>query len=188
MRHIATYSSSSAETDCVRSGLTYTCIREGIYTEAFPLFLNWYADTAEIILPCDGEIAFTSREDLAEGTARLMLGGGYENKTVLLTAGETITAREIVDTIIQSTDRELKIRYVSEEEFLAHHTQHDKGKKPVVLFEILASWWTAAARGELKIVDGLLREILCREPLTPHHAVKKLLQEKGDHTWHQNYA
>ncbi|KAJ5629101.1 hypothetical protein N7490_011329 [Penicillium lividum] len=170
------------------SGLTYTFIREGIYTEAFPLFLNWYADTAHIILPCDGEIAFTSRDDLAEGTARLMLGGGYENETVLFTAGETITAREIVDTINQSTGRQLNIQYVSKEEFLAHHTQHDKGRKSEVLFEILASWWMAAARGELKTVDPLLGEILGREPLTPHHAVQKLLQNGGDHTWHQNYA
>ncbi|KAJ5192830.1 hypothetical protein N7449_008972 [Penicillium cf. viridicatum] len=181
-QHIAT------EKMLQESGLVYTCIREGIYTEAFPLFLNWYADTTHIILPYDGEVAFTSREDLAEGTARLMIRGGYEKETVLLTAGETITAMEIVDTINQVTGRQLPMQLVSKEEFLAHHTQHDKGKKSMELFEILASWWKAAARGELKLTDGLLGEILGREPLTPQQAVKKLLQNRADHTWHQNYA
>ncbi|KAK5801373.1 hypothetical protein VI817_003585 [Penicillium citrinum] len=170
------------------SGLTYTCIREGIYTEAFPLFLNWYADTTHIMLPCDGEIAFTSREDLAEGTARLMLSGGYANQTVLFTAGKTISAREMVDIIHQSTGQKLQIRYVSEEEYLTHNTHHDRGGKPAELFKTVSSWWMAAARGELKTMDGLLGEILGREPLAPQDAVRQLLQKEGDHVWHQNYA
>lgn len=140
------------------------------------------------MLPCDGEIAFTSREDLAEGTARLMLSGGYANQTVLFTAGKTISAREMVDIIHQSTGQKLQIRYVSEEEYLTHNTQHDRGGKPAELFKTVSSWWMAAARGELKTMDGLLGEILGREPLAPQDAVRQLLQKEGDHVWHQNYA
>lgn len=117
-----------------------------------------------------------------------MLSGGYKNETVLLTAGETITAREIVDTINQLTGRKLDLQFVSEKEFLAYHTEHDKGRKPRAIFEILASWWRAVARGELKTTDELMGRLLGRKPLTPEDAVKRLLQNGGDHTWHQNYA
>lgn len=69
-----------------RSGLTYTSIRERIYAEAFPIFLNWHPDTMELTLPADGEVAYTLREDLSEATAHIMTPGGYEDQTVMFTA------------------------------------------------------------------------------------------------------
>ncbi|RLL98060.1 hypothetical protein CFD26_102735 [Aspergillus turcosus] len=170
------------------SGLTFTCIREGIYTEGFPLFLNWYPETTNITLPADGEIAFTSRLELAECTARLMLHGGFENMTILLTAGETITAKELVHVINETTGRHVELQYVSPEEFVRESELHDKGGKSRVFFEVLASLWKAAACGELCTTSGLMREILGRDPMTPRDAVRQLLVEDRDHTWHQMYA
>jgi len=171
-----------------RSGLTFTCIREGIYAEGFPLFLNWYPKTADVILPEDGEIAFTSRVELAECTAHMMIRGGFKNKTVLLTAGETITAKELVSVINETTGRRVEIRFVSPEEFVRESALHDEGGKTEVFFEVLASLWKAAAHGELRVTDGLMREILGRDPMTPRDAVRQLLVEDKDHTWHQKYA
>ena len=77
--------------DPARSGLTYTSIREGVYAECFTIFLDWYPErTGSIVLPADGEVAFTSRAELGEATARIMIQGGYENQTILFTAEETI--------------------------------------------------------------------------------------------------
>ncbi|OGE47193.1 hypothetical protein PENARI_c056G01555 [Penicillium arizonense] len=95
------------------SGLTFTSIREGMYAEGFPVFLNWYPNETLVILPDDGEIAFTSRAELAECTARLMLRGGFENRTLLLTAGGTITGKEIINLINETTGRNVKLQYVS---------------------------------------------------------------------------
>ena len=38
------------------SKLNWTAVREGIYTEAFPVFLNWYPTNAAqtLLLPSDG--------------------------------------------------------------------------------------------------------------------------------------
>jgi hypothetical protein len=166
----------------------FTCIREGIYTECFPLFLNWYPETTTITLPADGEIAFTSRPELAECTARLMLRGGFENMTILLTAGETITAKELVMVINETTNRRVELQYVSPEEFIRESELHDKGGKSRAFFEVLASLWEAAARGELRTTTGLMWEILGRDPMTPRDAVRQLLVEDRDHTWHQMYA
>ncbi|KAM0475739.1 hypothetical protein ACHAP7_007236 [Fusarium lateritium] len=59
------------------SGLVYTSIREGVYAEAFSFFLDWKPDSTKVLLPADGDIAFTGRPELSEATARIMIRGGY---------------------------------------------------------------------------------------------------------------
>lgn len=68
------------------SKLVWTVVREGIYADAFPCFLNWYPKDPEqvLYLPCDGEVAFAMRDELGEATARLMMSGGFEYQNVRL--------------------------------------------------------------------------------------------------------
>lgn len=58
------------------SGLAYTIIREGIYSESYPLYFGYWNPSrgSEVKVPDgDGGIAWACREDLGEGTARLMI-------------------------------------------------------------------------------------------------------------------
>ena len=71
--HLAT------EADLRASGVTYTIIREGVYSEAALVYLgSWRPDGAdgsdpdEIVVPGgDGGIAWVNRRDLGEGTAKI---------------------------------------------------------------------------------------------------------------------
>ena len=62
------------------SGLTYTILREGIYSESYPLYFGFWSAEAgedEVLVPhSDGGIAWVCREDLGEGTARIMVAAG----------------------------------------------------------------------------------------------------------------
>ncbi|KAL4886914.1 hypothetical protein BJY04DRAFT_204557 [Aspergillus karnatakaensis] len=170
------------------SGLTFTSIREGVYAEAFPVFLNWYPNSTTVTLPADGEVAFTQRTELGEATARLIIRGGYENEIVLLTTGETITAKEVVDVINEVTGRQVKFEIVSPEEYARVNGENDQGGKPKAFFQMVATWWGDIAKGELRTTDGLMRDVLGREPTKPRDALRKLLTENRDYTWHQNYV
>ena len=59
------------------SGLTYTIIREGLYSESYSLYFGYWSPgrgSAEVKVPYgDGGIAWVCREDLGEGTARAMI-------------------------------------------------------------------------------------------------------------------
>ena len=59
------------------SGLTYTIIREGIYSESYPLYFGYWKlgkPGSEVKVPHgDGGIAWVCRDDLGEGTAKLMI-------------------------------------------------------------------------------------------------------------------
>lgn len=67
-----------------QSQLVWTIVREGVYADAFPVFLNWYPkDPQQVLyLPCDGEVAFALRDELGEATAKLMMVDGFERQNV----------------------------------------------------------------------------------------------------------
>ncbi|KAL4971012.1 putative NmrA-like family protein [Aspergillus stella-maris] len=170
------------------SGLTYTSIREGVYLEAFPVFMNWYPDSKTVSLPADGEIAYTRRAELGEATARLMIKGGHENEIVLLTAEETITAKEVVDVINESTNRQVEFKLVSSEEYVAVNGANDQGGKPTAFFEKVASWWEDIGQGALRTTSPLMCEVLGRKPTGPEEGLREIMSQNPDYIWHQNYA
>ncbi|KAF7588118.1 hypothetical protein BBP40_006151 [Aspergillus hancockii] len=170
------------------SGVTYTSVREGGYTEAFPVFLNWYPDSTSIKLPTDGPIAFTLRTELGEATARLMIAGGHENEIVLLTAEETIRPSEVADLINETTGRQVEFQRVSPEDFVSIAGEKDQGGKPKAFFEMTLTWYEGIEKGELATTHPLMRELLGREPTKPREAIARLLRENRDYTWHQNYV
>jgi hypothetical protein len=58
-----------------------------------------------------------------------MIKGGHENEIVLLTSEETITAKEVVDVINETTGRQVKFKIVSPEEYAREHGANDQGGK-----------------------------------------------------------
>lgn len=170
------------------SGITYTSIREGAYTEAFPVFMNWYPDSKTVSLPTNGRSAFTLRHELGEATARLMIAGGHEQEIVLLTADEAISYSEIVDIINETTGRQVQFNLVSGDEYVRISGANDEGGKPEAFFKAVLTWQESIEEGGLATTSPLMRELLGREPTRASDAIRKLLTENPDYTWHQNYA
>ncbi|OKL62529.1 hypothetical protein UA08_02411 [Talaromyces atroroseus] len=170
------------------SGITYTSIREGIYGDAFPLFLQWYPSTETIYIPDDGEITYTSRVELGEANARLLIKGGHENEIVLLTANEPLRAADIIKIINETTNRNVKLTIVSPEEYVRYHTENDIGKKAEGFWRSRLTWFDGIAKGDAKVSNPLMRELLGREPKTGSQQIREFLGENPNYTWHQNYA
>ena len=171
-----------------RSSINFTSIREGLYTNAFPVFMGWYPSTSTVYLPSDGPIAFTLRDELGEATARLMIRGGHDKKIVLLTAQEPVTFSDIADIINETTGRDVQVKLVSPEEFLQVKSGNDEGEKSELFFRKLLSWYDAIAQGDAGTTDLLMAELLGREPVTPREAIRGFLRENRDYEWHQNYV
>ncbi|KAL6912658.1 hypothetical protein FSST1_010418 [Fusarium sambucinum] len=164
------------------SGLVYTSIREGVYAEAFPVFLDWKPDSTKVLLPADGEIASTSRPELGEATARIMIRGGYKNQIVLFTAQETINAKEIVDVINETTDRQVDFEIVSPDEYITSSLQDSQGNLREY-FESVVERCDDIVNGSLSTVDLLMAEILGREPTKPRESIRQLLAKNRDYTY-----
>lgn len=171
-----------------RAGINFTSIREGLYTDAFPIFMGWYPSTSTVYLPSDGSIAFTLRSELGEANARLMIRGGHDREIVLLTAQQTITFSEIVDLINETTGRNVQIELVSPEEFVQLKTATDEGGKSEGFFQALLSWYEGISKGETGTIDPLMADVLARQPVPPLEALRAFLTENRDYEWHQNYV
>ena len=159
-----------------------------MYTECFPIFINWYPESRVLYLPSNGRIAFTLRSELAEATAKLILQGGHNKQIVLLTALETVSFSEIVKLINETTNRHVRLEIVSPEHYVQQNGTNDPGKKPAVFYEMLVSWYDGIAKGDVSTTDPLMKKLLGREPTDPRTALRQLLQHDPDYTWHQNYA
>lgn len=161
-----------------RDGFTYTIVREGLYSESFPLYTAFFDPTQprnEIKIPHDGSgpgIAWVKREELGEGTAELTTQYfkqpaefQWKNKTVLLSGQKTLTLAETIKILGEIAQVPVKITQVSDDEFatqpdvIRNFTYHgvDLSKRWATAFE-------AFRRGEAAYVCPLLKELLGRDP------------------------
>jgi len=159
-------------------GFGYTVIREGLYSESYPLYTSFFnpcQPTNEIKIPHDGSgpgIAWVKREELGEGTAELIKrfveSPGeytYRNDRVLLSGQQTLTIAETVESLSEIAGTSVSIRKVSKEEYAALPQNVDGFTYKDVSYSY--PWTTsfdAFRRGEGSHVSPLLRELLGREP------------------------
>ena len=90
--------------------------------------MNWYPESTEILLPADGDVAFASRDELAEANSIMMLNGGYGNEAVLLTRPRTFRLEGIVEAINEVRGTNVQVKSVNEDEYVAQHKADIGGK------------------------------------------------------------
>ncbi|KAI9849509.1 MAG: hypothetical protein M1837_004129 [Sclerophora amabilis] len=163
----------------------YTIIREGIYNESYPLYLGYFNPSKanedgdrKVIVAGDGGIAWVARDDLGEGTARIMLAqddADFKDETVVLSGDSAITLKDLAAmiTTIMGWDAPLQTEETSVEEYIRHHS---KGQDA----DVVKPWSTtypALRRGELAKVDPLLQKLLPRKLKTMEETLREALQD-----------
>lgn len=184
--HIATekYLAEQAES----AKITYTSVREGLYSESFPIYTAWFDPqdpVDEITIPHSGSgpgIAWVKRDELGEATAKLVASYAaspasfvYLNRAVLLSGPREVSLAETVEVLGRAVGRPVRIREISVDEYvrLPHggkHTYHG-----VDLSREWATAWEAIRDGEAAVVSPALREILGREPESFETTIARLV-------------
>lgn len=186
-----------------RSGLDFISLRAGLYTDAFPLFLNWYPSSRSVLLPhltpplTESKVAFTTRDDIAEGIAALLAKGlsafptiklQTENNIIPLTAGATASLTDIIDAINTARETNIPIEYLSPEDWVTASSTNDVGGKSRAWFEARAIFMQGIVNGDAELVDPALETLLERKPETAVRAVERILGDDLEYTWHQNHV
>ncbi|KAJ5110440.1 hypothetical protein N7532_000975 [Penicillium argentinense] len=163
---------------CSADKVSYTSVREGLYSESFPIYTAWF-DPAnpvdEIAIPHSGTgpgVSWVKRDELGEATAKLILSYTkspmafeYLNKKVLLSGQREISLKETVDILGRAVGRPLRIKEISVDEYVKlpqigdKHTYHG-----VDLSREWATAWEAIMNGETATVSPAIKGILGREP------------------------
>ena len=146
------------------SGLTYTILRNGWYTENYTGSAKGAVGAGAFIGNAgDGKIASAARVDYAEAAAVVLAGEGHENKTYELAGDEAYTLTELAAEISRQTGKIVPYNNLTE-------TQYADILKsfglPAGLAEMLADSDTGASKGGLFDDSRALSKLIGR-PSTP---------------------
>ena len=159
--------------------LTFTAIREGIYSESFPMYTG-FPDLQnlpeELKIPHEGSgpgIAFAKIDDLGEATAKLVkeyLDGTtnfqYKDQVMLLSGPRVWSLTEAVKLLGDSKGKVIRLRKISEKEYVADPRvldmlgSHGPGEVP----QQWATSFNAVKNGECAVASVELARLLGREP------------------------
>ena len=129
------------------SGITYTILRNGWYTENYTGSVGGaLAGGAFIGSAGDGRISAATRADFADAAAVVLTGSGHEGRTYELAGDTSFSLAELAAEISRQTGRALPYVNLPEAEYAA--TLAGFGL-PELLAKGLAAWDVDASRGAL---------------------------------------
>lgn len=112
-----TVSHAHNEEYLLESGVPFTTLRNGFYTDTPIQWAQQARDTGELRLPEDGPVSWTTREDLAAATAALLADPTLDERVVNLTAAEAVDGAGLAALTGELLGREVRRVTVSDEEF-----------------------------------------------------------------------
>lgn len=158
--------------------MKYTIIREGIYSESWPLYLGnfdlGHDSRATICLPGDGKISWTSIADLGLANALILVAPPEEwaGQTCYLSQRTAHTLKD-VGAIVSKSQGEIEVHIVSKEEYLQASAERD-------VPEGLTTWWCptydALDAEECDIQDGTLERLLNEKTIKPKAMEETVLE------------
>jgi len=155
------------------SGLSYTIIREGLYSESFRLYIGFFSfNDSEVVVPGDGGVSWVTWNDLGEGNAKIIAENKFVNQTILLSGPKAITLKETTQLVSKYLKREIAFVIVTGEEWLKKHAE--KG-------DLSGGWvstYPALEKGDAAAVDPLLEEILGRPLVSFEDRLKEIIDQE----------
>ncbi|KAK4935230.1 hypothetical protein LTR10_023692 [Elasticomyces elasticus] len=174
------------------SKLTYTVIREGIYSETWPMYTGFFevkGSDNKVRVPHDGSapgIAWACISDLGEASANLVKefveeprNARYINKIVVLSGPKSWSLKETAELLGNMAGKQVSVEQVSFDD----HANDPKVTTPLGSHgpggnQVARDWTTvfeAIRNGETSVVNGELERLLGRPPESFETTVKKML-------------
>lgn len=147
------------------SGLAYTILKHGLYTDMLPLYMGEKViENGIIYQPAgEGKTAFALRADMGEAAANLLLSEGHESKTYEIAGSVSVSYEEIAAMLSEITGK--PIRYVSPPAAEFRETLGKAGV-PEMYVNLFAGFAEAIRVGEFDFPDPTLEKILGRKPVS----------------------
>lgn len=154
----------ATEANLKASGVSYTLLRNGWYTENYTGSVGAaLANGALIGSAGDGRISSATREDLAEAAVAVLTTEGHVNATYELAGDTAWTLTDLAAEISRQTGKEIPYRNLSESDYAA---ALEGVGLPKGLAAAIASYDVSASQGALFGTERTLSELIGR-PTTP---------------------
>nr|WP_025828245.1 SDR family oxidoreductase [Acetobacter persici] len=164
----------ATEADLKASGLAYTLLRNGWYTENYTGFVGAaLANGALFGSAGEGRISSAAREDLAEAAAAVLSSDGHVNATYELAGDTAWTLADLAAEISKQTGKDIPYRNLPEADYA---TALEGAGLPKGLATALASYDVSASQGALYGTERTLSELIGRPTTTLAVSVERALK------------
>ncbi len=159
-----------------KSGLSYTILRNGWYTENYTNSISGaLAGGAFIGCAGNGKISSATRADFAEAAVAVLSSDGHQNKSYELAGDGAYTLADLAAEISKQTGRTIPYKNLAPEDYTAALKQFGL---PEEIARSIAGWDTDASKGTL-FDNGRQLSALIKRPTTPlSEAVAGALKRK----------
>lgn len=146
------------------SGLAYTILRNGWYTENYTGSVGGAVAAGAFIGSAgDGKISLAARADFADAAVAVVSGEGHQNKVYELAGDESFTLAELAAEISKQTGKTIPYNNLPETEFAKILKSFGI---PEGFADAIASWDTGASKGDLFDESHQLSNLI-GHPTTP---------------------
>lgn len=152
------------------SGIDYTILRNGWYTENYSGFLPSALKSGALIGSAgEGKISSAARKDYAEAAAKVLAETGHEGKTYELAGDTSYTLSDLAAELSSQTGKDIPYNNLSQEAYAGALKEFGM---PEETASVIASFDQGASQGDLfdegKVLSGLIGR-----PTTPLSQVVK---------------
>lgn len=157
----------------IESGIDYTILRNGWYTENYTASIaGAIAGGAFIGSAGSGKISSAARIDYAEAAAVVLLSENYKGKVFELAGDNAYSLSDLAAEISNQTGKELPYRNMQEEDYAKILESFDL---PKPFAQAIASWDISASKGDLFDESGELSKLIGRPTTQLKESVKSAL-------------
>ncbi|PWW02407.1 uncharacterized protein YbjT (DUF2867 family) [Paenibacillus cellulosilyticus] len=153
---------AATETLLKESGIPYTSLRNGFYASSLVGLIGEAITTGEWIVPEDGPIAWTTHADLAEATAALLTGQGWDGPSPNLTAAEATDMKGVAAMLSDIVGRPIHPKVVSDEAYREYLVAQGF---PEPRIAITLGLFRASRNGDFEQTSNALADLIGRPPM-----------------------
>lgn len=144
------------------SGLTYTFLRNTLYTDMIPVYVGERVFETGIFLPAgSGKVPFALRREMGEAAANVLAQAGHENKTYDITNSEAYSYKDVARALSAISGKTVTYTDADAEAFKA--AMQAAGLPEFVIY-LTAGFAADQKAGQLETVYSDLERLLGRKP------------------------
>lgn len=155
------------------SGIPYTLMQHGLYTDLLPMFLGEKVlETGVVFQPSGaGKAAFTLRNDMAEAGAAVLTAEGHAGKTYSIVAEEALSYAQVAAQLAALTGKPVRHESPSAEVYVQTLTQAGVDPHFAGFF---AAFGQAIEAGEFENTQSDIEKLIGRKPTSVQAFLKQV--------------
>ncbi|MDG3581075.1 SDR family oxidoreductase [Galbibacter pacificus] len=155
-----------------KSGLSYTFLRNSLYTDVIPMHVGEHVFETGIFLPAgNGKLPYALRREMGEAAANVLLQDGHENKTYEIAGSELYSYTDVAKALSEISGKEVNYTNANLKEFTQKLKQNGVNE---FMVSIIAGFSTDIKNHQYEIVTKDLEKLIGRKPKALAEALREV--------------